>query len=115
IFNYYSLFILCFFCYILVFFFPDFLELQMYAYTMYGAAITPVVSAAFFWDRATPAGAISTIIVGGGITLLWEQVLNRPLDWNASIVSVPIAILTRIIVSLLTKKKPEEQIKLPNE
>jgi len=103
------------FGYLLGFFFPDVLELQMYAYTMYGAAITPVVLAAFFWDRATPAGAISTIIVGGGITLLWEQVLNQPLDWNASIVSVPIAILTLIIVSLLTKKKPEEQIKLPNE
>ncbi|WP_040983010.1 sodium:solute symporter family protein [Oceanobacillus jeddahense] len=93
------------FGYFLGAFFPDVLELQMYAYTMYGAALTPVILAAFFWKRATAAGAISSIIVGGSATIIWEQVLNQPLGWNSIIVSLPLSVLTLVIVSLVTNNK----------
>src|SRR5699024_1049912 len=77
--------------YLLGRFFPDVLEMQMYAYTMYGATITPVVLATFFWKRATTAGALSSIIIGGSATIIWEQILNKPLDWNSVIVALPLS------------------------
>ena len=34
------------------------LKKSLYAYTIYSAALTPVILAAFFWRRATAAGAV---------------------------------------------------------
>ncbi|WP_382393361.1 sodium:solute symporter family protein [Lentibacillus juripiscarius] len=93
------------FGYFLGTFFPSVLDLQMYAYTMYGAALTPVVLAAFFWERATATGALSSIIVGGSATIIWEQALSKPLDWNSVIVSLPLSVFTLIVVSLATSNK----------
>ncbi|MCQ6268389.1 hypothetical protein M1K46_22640 [Fictibacillus sp. WQ 8-8] len=64
-------------------FFPSVLSIQMYSYTMYGAAITPTILASFLWKRATTAGAISSIITGGLATLIWELVLGKPMGWNS--------------------------------
>jgi SSS family solute:Na+ symporter len=40
------------------------LEMAFFAYTIYGAAITPSVIAALAWKRATKAGGLSSIISG---------------------------------------------------
>src|SRR5699024_3424755 len=53
------------FAYILGEYFPTVLELQMYAYTMYGAAITPAILATMLWKQATRYGIVSSMIVGG--------------------------------------------------
>lgn len=90
--------------YLLGYFFPSVLELQMYSYTMYGAALTPVILATFFWKKATTAGALSSIIVGGSSTIIWEQILSKPLDWNSIIVSLPLSVFTLVVVSLATSK-----------
>ncbi|MBG0764408.1 MAG: sodium:solute symporter family protein, partial [Tissierellales bacterium] len=42
--------------YILIQFFPSILALQMYAYTVYGASLTPAVLAIFFWKRVNKYG-----------------------------------------------------------
>ena len=39
-------------------------EKALYAFTIYGTAITPTLLAAFFWDKATKYGAICSIISG---------------------------------------------------
>ncbi len=91
--------------YILGTFFPSVLEIQMYSYTMYGAAITPIVLASFFWKRANTPGAISSIITGGVATIFWEMVLGKPLGWNSILFSLPLSILVLVIVSLATEKK----------
>lgn len=83
-------------------YFPSVLALQMYSYTMYGAAITPAVLAAFLWKRVTKAGGVASILLGGSGTLLWELVLNKPLGWNSILFSLPLSIAGLIIVSLLT-------------
>src|SRR5271163_1626774 len=44
--------------------FESVLKASLYAYTIYGAAVTPVVLAVFFWRRATTSGAIASIILG---------------------------------------------------
>lgn len=82
-------------------FFPSVLAMQMYSYGMYGAAITPVFIAALLWPRATPTGALCTMIVGGVVTLVWEIALGKPMGWNSVLVAMPLASLTLIVVSLM--------------
>ncbi|MBD3404132.1 sodium:solute symporter family protein, partial [candidate division GN15 bacterium] len=50
-------------------FFETVLEMALYAYTMYGVAITPALLASFFWRRATVAGGVTSIAAGMIITL----------------------------------------------
>jgi len=49
--------------------FESILNAAVYAYTVYGAAVTPAVMAVFFWRRATTAGAIASILLGAVITV----------------------------------------------
>jgi len=48
------------------------LNAALYAYTVYGAAVTPAVMAVFFWKRATTAGAIVSIVLGTAVTIGWN-------------------------------------------
>jgi solute:Na+ symporter, SSS family len=92
--------------------FPSVLALQMYSYTMYGAALTPAVLAALLWKRVTAAGGIASIIAGGGGTLLWELVLGRPMGWNSVLFSLPLSVAALVLVSLATggrSREPERQ------
>jgi len=52
--------------------FESILKASLYAYTVYGAAVTPAVMAVFFWRRTTTAGAITSILLGTLITVSWE-------------------------------------------
>jgi SSS family solute:Na+ symporter/sodium/proline symporter len=61
-------------------FFPNILAAALYAYTMYGAAITPAVLAAFFWKRASVAGGVASIATGMTVTLLWQWFIQPRLD-----------------------------------
>ncbi len=90
------------------------LEKAMYAYTIYSAAITPVVMAAFFWPRATKQGAVACLLSGTVITVAWDSlkstlpriVAERDAIFPALIVSV----LALVIVSLMTKRPDAEKI-----
>ena len=86
-------------------FFPSILSLQMYAYSIYGAAVTPAFIACLFWDKATKAGGLSSIILGGATVLLWEIVLKNPMGLNSILIAGPVSILALIIVSLCTQKQ----------
>ncbi len=96
--------------YVFGMYFPSILKMQAYAYTMYGAAITPALLGALTWKRANKYGGIASIIAGGGMTLIWDVVLKQPMDLNSSFVSVPIAIIVLIVVSLLTPKPEAETL-----
>lgn len=91
--------------YVLGQFFPSVLAIQMYSYTMYGASLTPAILATVLWKNATKAGVISSMLVGGSATMIWEIGLDRPLDWNSVLFALPMSVLTLIIVSLATKNK----------
>ncbi|MGY6211433.1 sodium:solute symporter family protein [Cytobacillus firmus] len=91
--------------YVLGQFFPSVLAIQMYSYTMYGASLTPAILATVLWKNATKAGVISSMIVGGSATMIWEIGLDRPLDWNSVLFALPLSVLTLIIVSLATRNK----------
>ena len=48
------------------------LKKSLYAYTIYSAALTPVILAAFYWKRATASAAVCSIAVGTGVTIMWD-------------------------------------------
>ena len=49
--------------------FESILNASVYAYTVYGTAVTPAVMAVFFWKRATTAGAVVSILLGAVVTV----------------------------------------------
>jgi SSS family solute:Na+ symporter len=51
---------------------PSILATAVYAYDVYGAGITPAVVAAFFWKRTTTAGALSSIVSGTAVAVIWR-------------------------------------------
>ena len=89
-----------------------FFDRALYAYTIYGAAITPALVAALFWRGATKEGAVASIICGTLITLFWKELPGLwfwlPTEWYISLDEVLPAIsgslLALICVSYLTKK-----------
>ena len=84
-------------------FFPNILAIQLWAYTIYGAGITPALLAAMFWKRATKIGGISSMLVGAGITILWEMFFRWTVGLHTVLVALPAAIIVLVVVSLLTQ------------
>ncbi len=106
----------------------------LYAFTIYGSAITPCLVAALFWKGATGAGAIVSILLGTAVTLVWEEI-ETLVDWlgkimpgaaanlkefgaglpswvselDAVLPAIGASVLGLIVVSLLTKKKQSIQ------
>ena len=88
-------------------------EKALYAYTIYGVSITPSLLAAFFWEKSTKEGAVSSIILGTLVTLIWKNkklMLNlvSPTIYNNIDEVIPgiiISVTSLIIVSLITNKK----------
>jgi SSS family solute:Na+ symporter len=101
--------------------FESILEAALYAYTIYSAAITPVVMAAFFWKRATAAGAVVSILLGTVVTIFWkiqQLVLGRsestllPASWlqhDAIYPALIISVVSLVGISLLTPAPRREQ------
>ncbi len=80
----------------------------MYAFTIYGSAVTPCLVAALFWKRATTAGAISSILAGTATTLLWEEIIKVRLPaevakLDAVLPAISLSVICLIVVSLCTK------------
>lgn len=100
--------------YVLGRFFPTVLELQMYSYTVYGVAIAPPVLAIFFWKRASKWGALASMVLGVVITIVWEQ-LGQPFDLNSVLISLPIALIALVAVSLIVPDKSPRSLEDPVE
>ena len=50
----------------------EILDVAFFAYTIYGAGVTPSLVAALIWPGATRQGAVSSIAGGTAVTLLWK-------------------------------------------
>jgi SSS family solute:Na+ symporter len=81
-------------------YFESILKAALYAYTVYGAAVTPAVMAVFFWKRANTAGAVCSIILGTAITVVWNIMQIQWLD--AVYPALGVSVLALIVVSLAT-------------
>lgn len=53
-------------------FFPTILAMALWAYTMYGAGVTPALLAALVWPRVRREAGVASIAVGMATTLIWE-------------------------------------------
>ena len=74
-------------------------EKALYAFTIYGTAITPTLLAAFFWDKATKYGAICSILSGIVATVYFGN--QWSLD-EAVIPALAISAAALVLVSLLS-------------
>lgn len=87
-----------------------FFEKAMYAFTIYGSAITPSLVAALFWQGATKTGAISSILTGTVVTLLWSEVpwIQNSLpaaisDLDAVLPAITLSVLALVLVSVFKR------------
>ncbi|MCX6566432.1 MAG: sodium:solute symporter family protein [Candidatus Aminicenantes bacterium] len=96
------------------------LETSMFAYTIYGAAITPALIAALIWKRATKAGGLASII-SGTIVCVFFFVMTKVLPasqvpagdpWGIPLIypALIASIGSLIIVSFLTPKPEAKTI-----
>lgn len=86
--------------------FQSVLNAALYAYTVYGAAVTPVVMAVFFWKRATTAGAVASIGIGTVVTVAWNvaQATGWKNDTDAVYPALIASVVSLIGISLMTRK-----------
>jgi SSS family solute:Na+ symporter/sodium/proline symporter len=95
---------------------PSILEKMLWAYTIYSAALTPVVLAAFYSKRVTAWGAVAAIAAGTVITLLWD--LPGVKEWfppilaqrDAIFPALFVAVAAMVVVSLFTRAPKPEQL-----
>jgi Na+/proline symporter len=95
---------------------PSILEKMLWAYTIYSAALTPVVLAAFYSKRVTAWGAVAAIAAGTIVTLAWDIPSVKALfpsilaDREAIFPALFVAVLAMIVVSALTPKPAPQQL-----
>ncbi len=88
-----------------------FFQKALYAFTIYGASITPSLVAALVWKGATRAGAIASICSGAIVTLVWSELVAMggilPAELaglDAVLPAVLLSVAMLVIVSLLTRE-----------
>ena len=101
--------------------FSSILAMALYAYTIYSAAITPVVMGAFFSKRVTAAAAVWSIALGTLVTVFWnlEQLALQkhmstliPADWlarDAIFPALAVSVISLVVISLFTTPPRKEQ------
>ena len=86
------------------------LKKSLYAYTIYSAALTPVILAAFYWRRATASAAVASIFTGTFVTVFWDSAFIHHhvpailADRDAIFPALIASLLCLVIVSLLTPR-----------
>jgi SSS family solute:Na+ symporter/sodium/proline symporter len=92
------------------------LKKMLWAYTIYSAALTPVVLAAFYSKRVTAWGAVAAIGSGTVVTLAWDLPGVRALfptilaERDAIFPALTMAVAAMIVVSLFTTAPKAEQL-----
>src|SRR5579883_3410531 len=92
------------------------LKKTLYAYTIYSAALTPVILAAFYSKRVNAPGAVSAIFAGTFITVFWDSSFvhnHLPAvlaQRDAIFPALIVAVLCLAVVSALTKPPRQEQV-----
>jgi len=95
---------------------PSILAKMLWAYTIYSAALTPVVLAAFYSKRVTAWGAVAAIGGGTVVTLAWDFPAVRGhfpeiiAQRDAIFPALAVAVVFMIVVSLFTRPPAAEQL-----
>jgi SSS family solute:Na+ symporter/sodium/proline symporter len=95
-------------------FFQTILAMALWAYTMYGAAVTPALLAAFIWPRATRQGGVASIAAGMIVTLGWEIYGQSAGGYPGGLATVypafAASVLALIAVSLATPAPTQKEL-----
>lgn len=99
--------------------FESILKASLYAYTVYGAAVTPAVMAVFFWPRATTPGAITSILLGTFVTISWQLAQQQGPEGIQKAIStidaiypaLAASVISLVVVSLLTRAPSPVEVK----
>jgi solute:Na+ symporter, SSS family len=89
---------------------------MLWAYTIYSAALTPVVLAAFYSKRVTAWGAVAAIASGTVVTLAWDLPAVKGLfphiiaDRDAIFPALFVAVAALVLVSLFTPPPTQAQL-----
>jgi len=95
---------------------PSILEKMLWAYTIYSAALTPVVLAAFYSKRVTAWGAVAAIAAGTVVTLVWdlpgvkEQFPQILAERDAIFPALFLSVIAMVVVSMFTRAPRAEQL-----
>jgi len=95
---------------------PSILQKMLWAYTIYSAALTPVVLAAFYSRRVTAWGAVAAIAGGTVVTLAWDLKWvkdNLPpimAQRDAIFPALAVSVVAMVVVSALTPSPAPEQL-----
>ena len=93
------------------------LKKALYAYTIYSAALTPVILAAFYWRRATASAAVASIFTGTFVTVTWDTAFIHThvpailADRDAIFPALIASLLCLFVVSLLTPPPTESHLR----
>ncbi|HEY3356512.1 MAG TPA: sodium:solute symporter family protein [Polyangia bacterium] len=104
--------------------FSSVLKTSLFAYTIYGTAITPALLAALAWKRATRAGGVASIIAGSVVVtaqyageMICQKVAPQ-FVLDGDLFGIPmvypglaVSVVTLVVVSLLTKAPSAEMLK----
>jgi Na+/proline symporter len=93
--------------------FETVLDAAFTAYNIYGASIAPALLAAFLWKRATLTGAVASIVLGAGVTILWtygglDTTSFHPFLQEPTFPAALMSIGGLVIGSLATPAPPKE-------
>ena len=92
------------------------LKKALYAYTIYSAALTPVILAAFFWKRTTATAAVISIALGTLVTITWDSVFIHThlpailTDRDAIFPALLTSLFSLVLVSLITRPPSASQL-----
>jgi SSS family solute:Na+ symporter/sodium/proline symporter len=95
---------------------PSILEKMLWAYTIYSAALTPVILAAFYSKRVTAWGAVAAIAAGTVVTLAWDVDVVRRMfprvlaERDAIFPALFAAVASMLVVSALTPRPEPAQL-----
>ena len=101
--------------------FSSILAMALYAYTIYSAAITPVVMGAFFSKRVTAVAAVWSIALGTIVTVFWnlQQLAAQDhkstlipagwLEYDAIFPALAVSVISLVAISTFTTPPREEQ------
>ena len=98
----------------------SFFEVALFAYTIYGVGNTPPLLAALFCKRATPAGAVASMVSATGLAICWRSLdlstpaaawLGQPAGTSVGAVvpAIVVAAVVLVGVSLVTKPRPTQR------
>jgi SSS family solute:Na+ symporter len=90
---------------------PNVLDLILYAYTFGAAGIFFPMLGLLFWKRTTASGAFWSMLAGGGLAIAWT-VAGEPYGFAASYMGWVVGLPVLVIVSLMTRHSPDEDLEL---